>query len=118
MELGFGGPVWHASARDLKGEKGLEIARSALRKVGGEVVEEREQINGMSEVGQLRKRLTREEAERFGVSLRDWRGETAEVRRAWEAAWPWLQKMPREVVNFAMREVMEVSGGSLPAPPQ
>ena len=109
MERNFGGPVWHASARDLKGQDGLKLARLALKGVGGDTVEEIDQVNGITQAGQIRKRLSPEEQDKFNVQLQDLRGQPSEVKKAWDAAWPWLKRQPENVIQLAVEEVAHIT---------
>jgi hypothetical protein len=90
--LGLGGPVWHASGNGGKVNLSRRIARQALAGVGDARLGEWEEI-GTREIVHVRRRLSVEEQEVFGLpTARDIRGSEEERSRlsALLAAAPYL----------------------------
>lgn len=76
MEKGFGGPVWHASARGRNIKDSEKLADQALVGVGDSSIGEwREVGSGGTGVFHVRRRLTLKEQEDFSIlEVRDIRG--------------------------------------------
>ncbi len=98
MDMGFGGPVWHASIRTLGHQRDEVARRMALRElegVGDESLGQWEE--GGRSAFHVRRRLSLVEQIEAGLSMRDIRG-TAEASRRVElliADAPYIERFAR-----------------------
>ena len=92
--MGFGGPVWHASACARTLRDSLALARSALRGVGSPLLGEWEEAGG-SGVVHVRRRLSEREQKEAALAVRDIRGtgEVAERVARLEADYPVVKQL-------------------------
>jgi len=81
MEMGFGGPVWHASIRTYSGNMALakEQAIKALAGVGDAALGEWHEVGSMAY--HVRRRLSAAECAESGLVMRDIRGTGEERKR-------------------------------------
>lgn len=82
MDMGFGGPVWHASIKTRGGQRddvARRIALRALEGVGDESLGQWEE--GGRSAFHIRRRLSLSEQIEAGLSMRDIRGTAEAVRR-------------------------------------
>lgn len=78
--MGFGGPVWHASARAETEAVAWAMAEQALGSVGDSHLGEWRE-RGMTTTMHLRRRLTAAERQPRNLGVRDIRGTIEEERR-------------------------------------
>lgn len=105
MDMGYGGPVWHASAASTGALSGLGVeflerkARDALEGVGDASLGEWTEWTGVA--FHVRRRLTAKEQAIVGPVV-DVRG-TDEARRRMEAAWLDLPPVVRRIAREEIR---------------